>query len=71
VYNRGAATLHPLREQVCDEAFFAAAQLWVERYDDADATTEDFEAVYEEVSEQDLSAFFDVWLRTPAKPTDW
>jgi aminopeptidase N len=43
----------------------------VERYDDADATTEDFEAVYEEVSGQDLSAFFDVWLRTPVKPTAW
>ena len=71
VYNRGAATLHALRQQVGDEAFFAAAQLWVERYDDADATTEDFEAVYEEVSGQDLSAFFDVWLRTPEKPTAW
>jgi aminopeptidase N len=71
VYDRGAATLQALREKVGDDAFFAGAQLWVERYDDADATTEDFEAVYEEVSGQNLSTFFDVWLRDPVKPTDW
>jgi aminopeptidase N len=41
------------------------------RYDDSTGTTEDFEAVFEEVSGQDLDAFFDVWLRTPTKPTTW
>ena len=49
----------------------AAAQEWLERYDDSTGTTEDFEAVYEEVSGQDLDSFFDVWLRTPSKPTTW
>jgi aminopeptidase N len=71
VYDRGAATLHALRLEVGDEAFFAGAQLWLERYDDGDATTEDFEAVYEEVSGFDLTPFFDVWLRQPEKPTSW
>jgi aminopeptidase N len=71
VYDRGAATLHALRIKIGDEAFFAGANLWLERYDDSAATTEDFEAVYEEVSGQDLSAFFDVWLRQPVKPTSW
>ncbi len=68
VYVRGAATLHALRQEIGDEAFLAGARLWLERYDDATATTEDFEAVYEEVAGRDLSAFFDTWLRRPVKP---
>ena len=71
VYDRGAATLHALRVKVGDDAFFAAAQEWLMRYNDATGTTEDFEAVYEDASGQDLDAFFDVWLRTPSKPTAW
>ena len=50
VYDRGAATLHALRGKVGDEDSLEAARLWLERYDDSTATTEDFEAVYEEVS---------------------
>ena len=69
VYDRGAATLHALREQVGDEAFFAGAQEWLARYDDATGTTDDFETVFEEASGQDLGAFFDAWVWTPAKPT--
>ncbi len=71
IYDRGAATLHALRGKVGDENFFAGARRWLEHYGDGTATTEDFEAVYETVSGQDLDAFFDVWLRTPSKPTSW
>ena len=71
VYDRGAATLHALRVKVGDEAFYAAAREWLVRYDDSTGTTEDFAAIYEEVSGQDLDPFFDVWLRTPSKPTTW
>lgn len=71
VYDRGAATLHALRMKVGDDAFFAGAQLWVSTFDDGDATTEDFQAIYEQVSGQDLSAFFDVWVRETVKPTTW
>ena len=69
IYDRGAATLHALREKVGDRAFFAGARLWLERYNDSTGTTEDFQAVYEKVSGQDLDAFFDEWVRTPVKPT--
>ncbi|GLI27389.1 peptidase [Agromyces rhizosphaerae] len=68
VYDRGAATLHALRLEVGDDDFFAAAQLWLERYDDGTATSDDFQAVYEEVSGLDLDAFFETWLYTPEKP---
>jgi aminopeptidase N len=71
VYDRGAATLHALRVKVGDEAFFAASAEWLTRYDDSTATTDDFEALFEEVSGQELTTFFDVWVRTPAKPTTW
>jgi aminopeptidase N len=71
VYDRGAATLHALREKIGDAAFFAGAQMWLERYDDGDATTEDFQSVFGEASGEDLSTFFDVWLRTPEKPSTW
>jgi aminopeptidase N len=68
VYDRGAATLQALRVEVGDDAFFRGARLWLERYDDGSATSEDFQQVYEEVSGQDLDAFFDTWLRDPVKP---
>ena len=71
IYDRGAATLHALRVKIGDEPFFAGARLWLGQYDDGTGTTEDFEAVYEEASSQDLDAFFDVWLHTPSKPTNW
>jgi aminopeptidase N len=71
IYDRGAATLHALRVKIGDDAFFTGAQEWVSRYDDSTATTEDFQALYEEVSGQELDEFFDIWLRDPVKPTTW
>jgi aminopeptidase N len=71
VYDRGAGTLHALRGKIGDDAFFAGALLWIERYNDATGTTEDFIEVYEEVSGQDLTEFFDIWLFRPEKPTNW
>ncbi|RXZ49835.1 M1 family metallopeptidase [Agromyces binzhouensis] len=68
VYNRGAATLHALRVEIGDEAFFEAARLWVERFDDSSGTADDFQAIYEEVSGQDLEAFFQTWLYDQQKP---
>lgn len=68
VYNRGAATLHALRLEVGEEAFFAGAQLWLERYDDSTGTSEDFQEVYEEASGMDLDEFFQIWLYDQVKP---
>lgn len=68
VYNRGAATLQALRVEVGDEAFFAGARLWLDRYDDGAGTSDDFQAVFEEASGEDLDAFFQIWLRDSVKP---
>jgi aminopeptidase N len=71
VYNRGAGTLHALRTKVGDDVFFVATREWLRRYDDSTGTTDDFIAVFEEESGQDLSAFFHTWLVAPEKPTSW
>ncbi|MGW4929286.1 M1 family metallopeptidase [Agromyces sp. NPDC004153] len=72
VYDRGAGTLHALRLEVGDDAFFEGAQLWLDRYDDSTGSAEDFQAVYEEVSGQDLDDFFQTWLYDQEKPpTTW
>ena len=62
VYLWGALGLHALRLEVGDEKFFEILQTYYSRYKGGNATTADFIAVAEEVSGQELSAFFDSWL---------
>jgi aminopeptidase N len=71
VYDRGAAALYALRVTIGDDAFAELSTEWPTRYADSAASTEDFQALAEEISGQDLEAFFDVWVWTPAKPTVW
>ena len=63
VYVRGAAALYALRGKIGDAAFLAGARSWLSRNSDSTATTEDFQAVMEKASRQQLGAFFDDWLR--------
>jgi aminopeptidase N len=62
VYYRGGLTLHALRLEVGDEAFFEIIKTYYATYKGGNATTEDFIAVAEEVSGADLTGFFDNWL---------
>ena len=62
VYYWGALALHGLRLEVGDETFFEILKTYHERFADGNATTADFIAVAEEVSEKELSEFFDSWL---------
>ncbi|WP_109474317.1 M1 family metallopeptidase [Ornithinimicrobium cavernae] len=71
IYDRGAATLHALRVEIGDDAFFELAQTWVAEFGGGTATTADFMALAKEVSGQELDAFFQVWLYEPVKPTTW
>ncbi len=68
VYLRGALTLHALRLNVGDEAFFEILKTYYTRYQGGNATTADFIGVAEEISGQDLQAFFDEWLYAPIMP---
>ena len=68
VYQRGALTLHALRARLGDETFLAILREYLARYRDGIATTDDFTVVAEEVSGQDLDAFFRAWLFETALP---
>jgi aminopeptidase N len=62
VYYRGALTLHALRLEIGDEAFFETLKTYQERYAQGNASTEDFIAVAEEVSGELLDDLFEAWL---------
>ncbi|NLD44105.1 MAG: M1 family metallopeptidase [Chloroflexi bacterium] len=68
VYQRGALTLHALRARLGDEAFAVILRTYLARHAGGVATSDDFIAVAEEVSGQDLGAFFRAWLFEPALP---
>jgi aminopeptidase N len=68
VYERGALTLHALRLRVGDDVFFTILRTWTARFHNGNATTEDFVALAEEISGEQLDDFFESWLFNPALP---
>jgi aminopeptidase N len=67
-YQKGAWVLHMLRGLVGTEAFWTGIRSYYARYHDANASTDDFRRVMEEVSGTPLSAFFTQWLTRPGEP---
>lgn len=73
-YQKGAWVLHMLRHQTGDKEFRDGLRLYYSRYRDANALTEDFMTVMEEVSGQNLDWFFHQWLHVGGQPelrTEW
>ena len=68
VYFRGALTLHALRLEVGDEAFFEITRTYTERFADSTVTTDDFIAISEEISGQDLGGLFNAWVYEDSLP---
>jgi aminopeptidase N len=68
VYAGGALLLDDLRHQIGDDNFFRLLHEWVARHRYGNATAADFISLAEEVSGQDLDAFFVDWLQTPWTP---
>ena len=68
VYLRGGLTLHALRLRVGDDTFFKILQSYTARYRYGNASTSEFIDVAEEISGQDLGAFFDGWLYAKKMP---
>lgn len=70
VYDKGAWILHMLRGRLGDDDFFDLLHDWAS--DPArlhgNATTADFTALAEQVSGQELDAFFDPWLHEDTVP---
>jgi aminopeptidase N len=67
-YQKGAWVLHMLRQEVGTDTFWEGLRAYYERYRHGNASTADFRRVMEEVSGQDLQAFFEQWTRRAAHP---
>ena len=67
-YPKGGWVLHMLRGLLGEDVFFAGIRTYYERYLHQAVLTEDFQAVMEEVSRQDLDWFFTQWLYRPGYP---
>ncbi|MET1133859.1 MAG: M1 family aminopeptidase [Aeromicrobium sp.] len=70
VYDRGAMTLHALRLTIGDDDFFRLLKRWTATQAGGNVRTEEFTALAERVSGEDLDAFFTAWLFTPEKPAN-
>lgn len=68
VYFRGGLTLHALRLRVGDDTFFEILRAYADEYRYGNASTEDFIALAEERSDQNLDDFFQAWLYEDEMP---
>jgi aminopeptidase N len=68
VYGRGAMALQALRNRVGDQTFWKILRTWHQEQSGGNGSTDQFEALAARLSGQDLTAFFQAWLRTPSKP---
>ncbi len=70
VYQRGSMALAALRKVVGDQAFNTTLRTWLEQKAGGNGEIAEFTALAEQVSGQDLDAFFDAWLYAKARPAD-
>jgi aminopeptidase N len=68
VYLRGGLTLYALEVEIGDDMTLQVLRTYLDRYAFGNASTEDFIAVAEEVSGQDLEGLFEAWLYGPVVP---
>ena len=68
VYDRGAMTLHALRLEIGDAAFFRLLREWVRANQGGNVAIPQFIALAERIAGRQLDAFFTTWLFTGAKP---
>jgi aminopeptidase N len=68
VYEKGAWTLHMLRDLIGTEPFWRGIRLYYQRHMNGVVSTTDFRRAMEEVSGQDLRGFFAQWLTRSGVP---
>ena len=71
VYDRGAMTLQALRQKVGEAAFLQIVRSWYAENRFQNVTTQDFIAVAERVTGQQLDQFFQAWLFEEGRPESW
>jgi aminopeptidase N len=67
-YQKGAWTLHMLRDLMGETNFKKGIQSYYTKYFNANATTDDFRTEMEKASGKDLKIFFQQWLYQPINP---
>lgn len=65
VYQKAGFTLHLLRREVGDSAFFRGIRAYYAKYRHGNALTDDFAREVEATSGKKLDWFFDQWMRRP------
>jgi aminopeptidase N len=68
VYIRGAMTLQVLRNEIGDADFFRLLQRWAQSQAGGNVTTDEFIALAEKISGEELDDLFDVWLFGTDRP---
>jgi hypothetical protein len=68
VYIRGAMTLQILRNEIGDADFFRLLQRWAQSQAGGNVTTDEFIALAEKISGEELDDLFDVWLFGTDRP---
>lgn len=68
VYKRGALTLHAVRRQLGDAAFFGLLRSWTAEHRHALVTTDDFRRAVERVGGADAAATLSRWIDSEALP---
>ena len=61
-------TLQQLRVAVGDDDFFRILERWAQKREGDNVTTDEFIALAEKISGEELDALFETWLFTPGKP---
>ena len=69
VYSRGAMALQALRVEVGDQDFFAALRAWATERRGGNGTVQDFLAVIERISNEQVDDVAQTWLFTPSRPS--
>jgi len=68
VYMRGAMTLHTLRQAVGDRDFFRILRVWAQSREGGNVASDEFIALAERISGEQLDGLFATWLFTAEKP---
>jgi len=62
VYSKGALVFYMLRKKLGDETFWQALKYYSKENQQSSVTTSDLKKAFEQVSEQDLTPFFNRWV---------
>ena len=68
VYQRGALTLAALRNRIGGPTFRRVLHAWTALHRYGHGSTASFESLAERLSGQDLTSFFDAWVRASVRP---